>query len=464
MSDCQPLLSPPRDWPKSVPTAFINKILRGTRVRLVGATSDEHRNLLGGLQLLAHKSYSNAVAVRDRTGWSIASGFALYEIGDAPPTATGADRYVGKEHHWNVNDRGLWIDATPRADEAHAQVVLVLSALVKAPALSTSSAPKPCLWCGRHRGESPGCRGGSSAWRGDRAVNSPVVRLFALEVHQSVIHDVKDTLEHVFGSAVTVDAWMITTRAWLFDGCKEATDVKHISASTWHGLSPSRMAAFRREYLHLLQQYDGFVVTHALALSLIYEPLGKPIVAVNSCRYDQPMCWSGDGSFFEVLNASLASMHAKGQLHVLSNNKADAAYLRLGCGLTSPVVPSLCTYTRPAVYTGTRREWLLLGAESVPLSARGLLLTMRQAIPNKGGEGEPKHEWSELYAMRGVVILPYEASNDHLRALLGECADTRAGRGAVAKARRRIWRAVLARALWRRRAIRQEARRWHAQV
>ena len=50
-------------------------------------------------------------------------------------------------------------------------------------------------------------------------------------------------------------------------------------------------------------------------------------------------------------------MHARGQLHVVSNNRADAAYLQLGCGLTSPVVPSLCTYTR-AAYTGTRPQWV----------------------------------------------------------------------------------------------------------
>jgi hypothetical protein len=104
-----------------------------------------------------------------------------------------------------------------------------------------------------------------------------------------VIHDVRDTLTRVFGGAVTLDAWMITTRAWLFDGEHEATQVRHINARSWHDISPTTIEAFRREYADVLAQYDGFVVTHTMTLALLYEPLRKPIVAVNTCRYGQPI-------------------------------------------------------------------------------------------------------------------------------------------------------------------------------
>ena len=223
-------------------------------------------------------------------------------------------------------------------------------------------------------------------------------------MHQSVIADVRDTLERVFGGAVTVDAWMITTRAFLL-GFDEAKDVKHINARNWHGISSQRMADFRREYGATLANYDGFIVTHTLTLALLYEPLGKPIVAVNTCRYDQPQCWSRDCQFFEQLNESLSAMHARGQLHVISNNKADAAYLHLGCGLESPVLPSICSYTK-AQYTGKRPQWVLMGAEAVPPSARGRLITTRQAFGDDAfGEGR-KYEWQDLCDMRGVVLLP----------------------------------------------------------
>ena len=223
-------------------------------------------------------------------------------------------------------------------------------------------------------------------------------------MHQSVIADVRDTLERIFGGAVTVDAWMITTRAFLL-GQEEAKDVRHIHARNWHGISPERMAAFRREYGATLDKYDGYIVTHTLTLALLYEPLGKPIVAVNTCRYDQPMCWSRDCGFFERLNESLAAMHARGQLHIVSNNKADAAYLQLGCGLETPILPSICGYTR-AEYTGKRPQWVLMGAEVVPPSARGRLITARQAFGDGAfGEGR-KYEWQDLCDMKGVVVIP----------------------------------------------------------
>ena len=38
--------------------------------------------------------------------------------------------------------------------------------------------------------------------------------------------------------------------------------------------------------------YDGFVVTHSPVLCRLFERFNKPIILVNSCRYDQPYCWN----------------------------------------------------------------------------------------------------------------------------------------------------------------------------
>ena len=417
--DADKLVSPPHGWPASATMAsgYVSKVLRGTRTRLVNSASAEHQALLAGIELVPGDSRANALRVRAHLGWSIIGGFALYERADSSPEATGSDRYFGREHYWNANARGLWVDLTPR-HVRHSQLVLIESTLSKPPPPTASAAspgpaapaasPGPTHWCSTSATHCMWCRrarcASSTPWAGNRAPAKPVIRLFALEVHQSVIADVSDMLAHIFGGAVSIDTWMVTTRAFLF-GKEEAKDVRHITASTWHQLSPERIAAFRRDYAETLAKYDGFVVTHTLALALIYEPLRKPIVAVNTCRYDQPMCWTRDVAFFEMLNERLSAMHARDQLHVVSNNKADAAYLRLGSGIKSPCIPSLCTYTNVA-YTGRRREWVLMGTDVVPPSARGRLLTMSEAF----GEGRLKYEWAELYDMAGVVLLPYEVS------------------------------------------------------
>ena len=71
----------------------------------------------------------------------------------------------------------------------------------------------------------------------------------------------------------------------------------------------------------------------------------KPIILVNSCRYDQPYCWTGDQDGREELNACLRRLHEKGLLVAISNNKADQEYMRLGSGVESLHLPSLCLYT-----------------------------------------------------------------------------------------------------------------------
>lgn len=129
------LLSPPRGWPSSASKAnkFVTKELRGTKMRAVGTLTDEHAALLTGLTLRAGDARGNAIRIRDRAGWPILSGFALYErdraTGDSEDATSTSDApsYVGLPHYWNATPRGLWLDGTPRPAD-HINLVLVESA------------------------------------------------------------------------------------------------------------------------------------------------------------------------------------------------------------------------------------------------------------------------------------------------------------------------------------------------
>ena len=260
--------------------------------------------------------------------------------------------------------------------------------------------PTACMWC-----KADDCRGAAAVERKPhQACEKPVLRLFALELHTSVIADVEHTLEALYGSSVKIDVWLCTTRAFLF-GKECNQSVRHVNHETWTRMGLGKISDFQREYGEKLRAYDGFVVTHAPVLALLYEPYGKPIICVNTCRVDQPMCWTGDARFFEHLCERLCAMRARGQLWLSSNNKADAEYLRRACGLVAPVLPSLGLYTR-AAYTGRRAEWLLLGKFGggvLPAAARALVITPHEAFGDVA-----MHEWAALYDMRGVVLLPWE--------------------------------------------------------
>ena len=47
-------------------------------------------------------------------------------------------------------------------------------------------------------------------------------------------------------------------------------------------------------YAAELDKYDGFIVTHTPVFARLFEHLNKPVILVNSCRYDQPFCYNAN--------------------------------------------------------------------------------------------------------------------------------------------------------------------------
>src|SRR5262249_14615217 len=103
-------------------------------------------------------------------------------------------------------------------------------------------------------------------------------------------------------------------------------------------------------------RYDAFIVTHTPAFALLYLPWGKPIIVVNSTRYEQP--FTLDPARWRWLDAELRDGVARGRIHVVSNNQGDQTYLREHTGIDSVHLPSLCEYTG-ARYRSRLRRFVL---------------------------------------------------------------------------------------------------------
>jgi hypothetical protein len=222
------------------------------------------------------------------------------------------------------------------------------------------------------------------------------MKFFNLDLHISVIQDVKFILNHLFGPAVEITNYSISGHNWVFGAT--TPDVKIINAATWHGIGPEMIAAFQTTYDEFLRGFDGFIVTHTPVFALLYEKYGKPIIMVNSCRYEQPFSWRGDNGGWEWVGAGLRRMADRGQLICVSNNRADRDYLRAGTGVESLHIPSLCLYTR-TTYAPSRPEWVCHGDRGFfPPSPR---------LVEKPKNG---YSWSDLYSYAGIVHIPYEMS------------------------------------------------------
>lgn len=222
-----------------------------------------------------------------------------------------------------------------------------------------------------------------------------MLKLFNLDLHISVIADIKNIINHLFGENVQITNWSISGHSWVFNSAPTAIDV--INADTWRNINSKMVEDFQKRYDDFLKQFDGFIVTHTPVFCMLYEKYNKPIILINSCRYEQPFSWTGNLQRWEWLNKGLKQMHLSGKLLAVSNNKADNEYLYRATGINSYLIPSLCLYTN-AKYTPSRNEAVVYGDRNLfPVSD---VLVSR---PHK-------FEWTDLFSYKAIVHVPYEIS------------------------------------------------------
>jgi hypothetical protein len=219
---------------------------------------------------------------------------------------------------------------------------------------------------------------------------------FNLDLHISVISDVIDILKRL-DQSIEITSWNMSGHSWVLK--RMPTPVEIITPPNWEDLTKERISEFQAKYHHILSTFDFFVATHPNAFAMIYEKYGKPIILVNSCRYDMPYCWTQNLDMLYEWNACLLRLQQKNLLTIFSNNKADAAYMKLALPDLNPmVVPSLCLYTG-MTWAPKSQEKFLVYSGSLPDHP---LVVHRQQLGN--------FDWSQLMNYRGIVHFPYEIS------------------------------------------------------
>lgn len=217
------------------------------------------------------------------------------------------------------------------------------------------------------------------------------MRFFCMDLHISVIADFKTACPDV-----EVVDWCLSGHAWVMKRNQDFPD--HINPNTWKQLNPDMIKKFQDKYDSFLSTFDGFIVGFCSAFAMIYEKYNKPILMLNAVRYDIPFCWTKDMRMLTKWKECLDRVNRRGLLTVVSNNKADQLYTRLGCGMESQVIPSLCLYTNTQ-YNPTKPTFLCYNGafSSHPL------LTPKKDLPHP-------HQWSDVTSFRGIVNMPYEVS------------------------------------------------------
>jgi hypothetical protein len=173
-----------------------------------------------------------------------------------------------------------------------------------------------------------------------------------------------------------------------------------INAHTWKNINKDMINNFVNRYKDFLSTFDGFIVTHTPVFCLLYETFNKPIILINSCRYEQPFSWNNNIDMWNYLNIKLKEMYNKDQLIAVSNNKADAEYLKIGTGVESIIIPSLCLYTN-SKYCPTKDKYII---------NNNFNIHENEDIINKSSCLKNGYSWQELYSYKGIIHMPYEIS------------------------------------------------------
>jgi hypothetical protein len=225
-------------------------------------------------------------------------------------------------------------------------------------------------------------------------------KLLNIDLHISVIADIINIFK-VVDKTIEIEDWSLSGHAWILNKLTKELDI--LNSNTWNNLDINLVNSFQNNYDTILKTFDGFICCHPNSFILLFEKFNKPIYVINSCRYDMPFCWNNNYQMIEELHNCFIRLQDKNLLTVVSNNKADNAYFKLGNPtIDTRIIPSLCLYTgmqwNPR---NTNDKFLLYSNIILPLSTNNSIVHRSQL---------GQYKWDTIMSFKGIIHFPYEAS------------------------------------------------------
>lgn len=242
-------------------------------------------------------------------------------------------------------------------------------------------------------------RRGAHAARHTRLARPSVGDVFNLDLHIGVIPEVRAQLARRDLSLVD---WTLSESSWVAG--RERDPVAIVNERTVYSFGPRLARRFRRVYGSYLRSFRGFVAVYPPAFSLLYEGLGRPVLAIAATRYEWP--FTHHAPSWDWLDDSLRRGVEEGWLTLVANNVADRDYLASYTCLSATHVPSACAYAG-LTYTGRQAETVICTRDAF---AKEIAARLTQpAVPLHAGLG-PRYSQADLYDRRALVFIPYNVS------------------------------------------------------
>ena len=228
------------------------------------------------------------------------------------------------------------------------------------------------------------------------------IRLFNLDLHSSVIEDISKGLMSLT-EGVELVRWSISGRNRIGRRFLDIPDpVRFVNNQNWLDLSDEKIENFNENYGRFLKQFDGFIVTHTPSFVQIFQSYNKPILMINSTRYEAP--YSNNYTSWRKLNDSLVELTRSNTLTAVSNNEGDREYLYQRTLIDSDVVPSVCDYI-DRVDISTSNE-ILVFARSKDLQQKIIASSVLNLQPSY----DSFIPYSRICSARAILVIPQNIS------------------------------------------------------
>jgi len=233
--------------------------------------------------------------------------------------------------------------------------------------------------------------------------NSVKPLLFNLDLHISVMRDLQQEMKK---ENLRTIRWSISgSNRFMRPVYRISDPVEIINSQTWQQLSDDLIFRFEQRYSKFLSKFDGFIVTHTPAFSQLYRNFEKPILTVNSTRYEAP--YSDDIDKWDDLNNYLIDKTTRKKMLLVSNNVGDSDYLKYKSGISSEVFPSFCDYTN--------LNWVPGGNQKVIITRSPDLENEIEKITGGEWKGIRKilgnnYKWKQYLEIKEILYIPYNIS------------------------------------------------------
>lgn len=162
------------------------------------------------------------------------------------------------------------------------------------------------------------------------------MRLFHLEYHGALAHDLADVLGRL---GHQVDTHLFGNESRRFPLRRTDGPFNGLTIKNWREWTPADFCAANRDRL---AGYDAYLVGYPPIFARFFEPLGKPIIVFVAIRFDWGVSDRPNERTEFIL--WLRRMIGERRLHVVANSIYEADHFAQATGHLPVVIPNWCGY------------------------------------------------------------------------------------------------------------------------